>query len=144
MTDAPVNNDPLRAEVALHIRRLDERHDSDWAAHQAVHQRELVAVEKVAASIEKRFDDANEWRGTISDRDQRLASQEALEAIKKELTDFKHDTRLRMENMGDLIRKEVRPVQDARVGQVALVAALIIGVSVISAVIAVANYLSSH
>jgi hypothetical protein len=148
MDDCPNNNEPLRREVEIHLHRIDQRHDDDWSGHRLLHEQADSHTNASVVALDKRLDGMNEFR-------QQLTEQAKTFSTTTEFGAEKVDTRRRFEmlenkintlerDMGTAMRAEVRPVQDARVGQMAIVSAVVIGISILSVIIVVANYLSTQ
>jgi len=127
-----------RHQSALH--RIDERHSASWSAHKEIHAQEQEAIRVALQNMEKRLDGMNEWRGTIGDRDARLATRESVTSLEARFTRFEEDTRRRFEEMGVELRREVRPGQDMKTSQAAIIAAVVLVIMFIGFLITIANF----
>lgn len=148
-------NEGLRGEAAAQSRfaeermeRLQEVKNLHWHEHSATHLQQEEAVRVAVTALDKRLDAMNEFRNALTEQASRFVTATAVDSEKA-------DTRRRFElveaklntlekEMGRELRSEVRPVQDAKVGQSAIIAAMVVGVSILGVLIVLANYLSAR
>jgi hypothetical protein len=157
--EAKADNDGIHREIDLAKAAVFQMGRDQWGAHTESHQAKDRADDAALAAMNHRLEGMNEFRAQINELTRTLAPRDVVDtlisSIASRLESEKVDTRLRFEKseakinalekeMGRELRAEVRPVQDARVGQLAVVSAVVIGISILSVVIVVANYLSTH
>jgi hypothetical protein len=156
----------LRAELAAiataahkDVQRLQEVKDLHWHEHALTHAKEGEAIHIAQAAMDKRLDAMNHLNNRIESMSNEFPNKEAIDRqfgnLEARVDRGEQDTRLRFERldsklntlekeMGFELRKEVRPVQDMRVGQGAIIAAIAVAISLISIIVVLANFAAAR
>ena len=125
----------LRREMTQEATFIKEMIKARWVAHDQVHAQEQEALRISVGVLDKRADNANEWRGAMDDRETTLARKETLAVLEARMTRveqdfsarldrFEQDTRARFEGMERLLRAEARPGQDLKTSWGAIIGAI--------------------
>jgi hypothetical protein len=147
----------IRAEIAnvaavadQRMSRFMEVKDLHWTEHRETHAQQAEAIRLAYAGMDKRLDAMNEFRAQISDMTGTFATKESVDKsvgnvearVERGELDARRRDELKEAKINDLekqlgreMRAEVRPVQDMKVGQGALVAAIAVAVSLISIIV---------
>lgn len=118
--------DAVASERKIHA----EAHDREHIGHLEIHRLNNLAIEKAESANDKRFTAANGFRETFEARVRDVATKDALEAQRKE-----SDRRINI-----LERNDVK-AEGRGLGQGAVIAYIVSGVSVIGSLIVLANLL---
>ncbi len=145
----------LDAVAMERMARFMELKNLHWDEHRLTHSQESEANRLAQRAIDQRLEAANHLNERIEGITSTFSTQAALDravgALEARVERNEIDARRRDElkeakinqlekDLGIELRREVRPVQDARVGQAAIWAAVIGAIALIGIIITLANY----
>lgn len=138
--------------------RFMEVKELHWAEHNRTHAKESEAIHTASNALDRRLTDMNHLNARIESLTREFPTKESIDqrlnGIEARIERNEVDARLRDErkegklyelekNFGIELRKEVRPVQDSRVSQAAVIAAVFGAVTLIIFAVAMFNFLGS-
>ncbi len=123
------------AERKIHA----EAHTKEHEGHQREHGLNNLAIDKAEQANDKRFGAANAYREQIDNMIRLLASKEALESLQKEVDRRFEDVRL---SLGTLEKTDVK-AEGKGLGQSALIAYIVAGVSLLGSLVVLSNLLTA-
>jgi hypothetical protein len=148
----------VRSQAANDVARIQEVKDLHWKEHEDTHAQEHKALELAMANMDKRLDGMNEFRAQMGDQNKTFATKDetnrAITNLEGRLFRLEEDTRRRFElgeatardrfeKTGHETRTTLRPLEDMKVGQGAVIAAIIFGISLLGAIVLIANFVTA-
>ncbi len=126
-----------------------EAHEREHEGHQREHMLANLAIEKAESATDKRFASTNAYREQISDMIRNLARRESLESLEKEVDrrfeEQRKDTERRHEEMRQALttlEKTDVKAEGKGIGQAAIIAYIVAGLSVVGSLVVVVNVLT--
>jgi hypothetical protein len=129
--------------------------DSLRAQMRASDRARAEAIEKALLSIDKRFENVNEFRAALNDLSKRMATQESLHGIVEKFEAAMEGLEVRFEALYQRNRDDITAIVkrlDLREGQsvgsrlttTTLVTTVTVAIALLGLIIVLANYFSSH
>ena len=152
-----LEKESIRRELAQMVKMQETDSFEHWRAHDALHLAQDRSDDAANEAVEKRLGILNNDKTQIRDILTTVATREsvdvALTSSNRNIESEKADTRRRFEtleakfyelekDLSQEIRKEVRPGQDMKVGQGAIVAAVLFLITLLGGLVVVMNLVS--
>lgn len=145
------------AATAKDVLRIDERHNTAWINHEHMHELDREGVRVATAALNVRLEGMNAFRAEMNEMSREFLTKDQYDRaheplIKRmDITDAENRRLFAllestMRDRLDIITKDqralLRPLEDERAGRLALIAAVVFIISLISIVIVVANFVT--